>query len=40
MPSQRLQIGPFAIKDVEYEQPTEDQLVPVANARSQHPQAL
>jgi hypothetical protein len=40
MPSQRLQMGPFAIKDVAYEQPTADQLVPVANARSQHPQAL
>jgi hypothetical protein len=40
MPSQRLQIGPFAVDDVEHAQPAEDQLVPVVNARPQHPQAL
>jgi hypothetical protein len=40
MPGQRFQIGPFAIDKVQHQQPAEDQVVPVAKAGPEYPQAL
>jgi N-acetyl-gamma-glutamyl-phosphate/LysW-gamma-L-alpha-aminoadipyl-6-phosphate reductase len=35
-----LYIGPLAVDDAEYQQPTEDQVMPVAKAGLYHPQVL
>jgi hypothetical protein len=40
VPGQRFQMGPFAIDEVQYQQPAEDQLVPVAKAGLEYPQTL
>ena len=40
MPSQGLQVSPFAVEEVQYQEPAEDQLVPMAETRPQDPQAL
>jgi hypothetical protein len=40
MTSQGLEVGPFAIDQVEHQQPTEDQLVPMVKTRPQYPQVL
>jgi hypothetical protein len=40
MPGQGLQVGPFAVEEVQYQEPAEDQLVPMVATRPQDPQAL
>jgi hypothetical protein len=40
MPGERLQMGPFARDKVQHQQPAEDQVVPVAKAGPEYPQAL
>jgi len=40
LPSQRLEIGALPIDQGQDQEHTADQLVPVANTRPQHPQAL
>jgi hypothetical protein len=40
MPGQGLQVGPFAVEEVQYQKPAEDQLVPMVETRPQDPQVL
>jgi hypothetical protein len=40
MPSQGLQIGPFAVDEVQHQEPAERQLVPMAETGPQNTQAL
>lgn len=40
MPGRGLEVGSLSIEQVQDQQPTEHQLVPMAEARTQHPQAL
>jgi hypothetical protein len=34
LPGQRLQVSSFPVNEVEHQEPTEDQLVPVAETRT------
>jgi hypothetical protein len=40
MSGQRFEIGTLPIHEMQHQEPTEDQLVPVAKTGSQHPQAV
>jgi hypothetical protein len=40
MPGQGFQVGPFPVDEVEYQQPTAHQVMPMPNARSHPPQTL